>query len=349
MSAEQPMRQIAYAIYFLPGDDEMQLITGAAEQVDSLLEGVGLKSGFVFAPYEESEAYPKLLIRSQALIRGEECIKSSFAAMPLPENTGAALVPMDRAAYEGAVDQVVLDLTADADFSKAVIARTRQVTLAEDFSALQMLKQLKDKMPQAFCFLVITPQAGMWIGATPERLIEVKNGLGFTNALAGTLPAKGHFQWSEKEITEQQIVTDYIAGKLENEAQLSYKKGDVNTIVSGTVKHLKTIFEFNIGSDEDLTKVVDVLHPTPAVCGMPLAKAKAAIAKYESSSREYYTGYLGPIGIGDESYLFVNLRSMKVEKGQATLFVGAGITADSVPEKEWEETEVKAQTLLNVL
>lgn len=343
---------IAYAIYFLPGDEEMKLITGLAEEVSGLLEGDGLKSGFVFAPYEESDACPKILIRSQALICGEECILSTFgkndAHYNATENINAPLVT-SRVAYEKAVSGLIEELKRNDDFEKAVLARSQEIPLSENFSAMQMLKLLKQKMPQAFCFLVCTPQAGRWIGATPERLLEVQGSRAYTNALAGTLPADGTDEWSEKEKVEQQIVTDYIAENLEKVGIVDYKKSEVRTIKSGTVKHLKTSFEFTVKDASNIATIIDVLHPTPAVGGMPLAKAKAAIKKYEQAPRKYYTGYLGPLGIGEESHLFVNLRSMQVNADTATLYIGAGITEDSVPEKEWVETEVKAKTLLNVI
>lgn len=344
--------QIAYAIYFLPGDEEMKLITGVAEEVTSLMQGEQLKSGFVLAPYEVSPQYPKLLIRSRVLISGEECISQSFAQMGCAEITKLESCDSDamsQALYENAVEGLVAELKGGNQLKKAVLARTLEVKLPSDFSPLIMLKKMKAKMPNAFCFLVNTPQAGMWMGATPERLLEVDGKVAFTNALAGTLPVESEQDWSEKERVEQQIVTDYIAEQLDNVAVENYKKSDAETIVSGTVKHLRTSFEFEITNDENLEQVIEALHPTPAVCGMPLEAAKAAIEKYEYAPRKYYTGYLGPWGVGADSHLFVNLRSMQVGNEKAVLYVGAGITEDSVPDKEWEETEVKAQTLLRVI
>lgn len=344
--------QIAYALYFLPGDEEMKLITGMAEEVTSLLDAGVLKSGFVFAPYEASKEYPKLLIRSQVLISGEECISHSFSQIGgattarLEDDTS---VCMSQKIYEKAVGGLVDELKGSKDFKKAVLARALEAELPSDFSTLTLLKKMKAKMPNAFCFLVNTPQAGIWMGATPERLLEVNGEVAFTNALAGTLPADSDQDWSEKERVEQQIVTDYIAEQLDDVGVENYKKSDAETIVSGTVKHLRTSFEFELENAKNIESVIEALHPTPAVCGMPLEAAKAAIEKYEYAPRKYYTGYLGPWGVGADSHLFVNLRSMQVGKEKAVLYVGAGITEDSVPEKEWEETEVKAQTLLSVI
>jgi isochorismate synthase len=73
------------------------------------------------------------------------------------------------------------------------------------------------------------------------------------------------------------------------------------------------------------------------------------IRRTEAHSREYYTGFLGPVGLDDHMQLYVNLRCMKVLKDRLILYVGGGITHDSIAEDEWEETEIKADTLLSVL
>jgi isochorismate synthase len=99
-----------------------------------------------------------------------------------------------------------------------------------------------------------------------------------------------------------------------------------------------------------LTTIASALHPTPAVCGYPQKYAKEYILKNEAYSREFYTGFLGPVSATDKSAtLMVNLRCMKIEANTARLFVGGGITIVSDPEAEWQETQNKMQTMLQVL
>ena len=95
--------------------------------------------------------------------------------------------------------------------------------------------------------------------------------------------------------------------------------------------------------------MLDLLHPTSAVCGMPLEESKKFILANESHERSFYSGYLGPVNIQNETELFVNLRCAKVFKNKLRLFSGAGITDDSIPEKEWEETELKCNILAQKL
>jgi isochorismate synthase len=113
---------------------------------------------------------------------------------------------------------------------------------------------------------------------------------------------------------------------------------------------LKTEFKIERNlSFKDKAKMITALHPTPAVCGLPKLKALDLIKDVETHDREYYAGYWGPLEANGDFALYVNLRSMKIAENQLSLFVGGGIIADSLPQKEWEETQLKAQTLLSVI
>jgi isochorismate synthase len=121
--------------------------------------------------------------------------------------------------------------------------------------------------------------------------------------------------------------------------------------------HLRTdiiIDTIAINFSQLATVMLDLLHPTSAVCGMPKVPATEFILKNEGYDRDFFSGFLGPVNIQSsegqiESHIFVNLRTMKIEKNIATLYAGCGITADSNAEKEWNETEMKTQTLGSVI
>ena len=103
-----------------------------------------------------------------------------------------------------------------------------------------------------------------------------------------------------------------------------------------------------------MQEIVRLLHPTPAVCGFPKEEAKVFILENEQYDRRYYTGFLGELNQSDvngvlNSDLFVNLRSMEIEGSNANIYIGCGITKDSIPEKEWEESVNKSQTMKRVL
>ena len=98
-----------------------------------------------------------------------------------------------------------------------------------------------------------------------------------------------------------------------------------------------------------MAEFINKLQPTPAVCGLPKDRALDLIMKTEQHNREYYAGFCGPINYLHKTDLFVNLRCMKILKGQFALFVGGGLTAKSEPEKEWAETELKSETLKRII
>jgi isochorismate synthase len=116
--------------------------------------------------------------------------------------------------------------------------------------------------------------------------------------------------------------------------------------------HLKSEFEVDIKATNfpQLGSVMlQLLHPTAAVCGMPLEPSLKFLEEHEGYDRRFYAGYLGPVNVNQDIDLFVNLRCMQLAGSHALLYAGAGVTIDSVPENEWEETEMKLNTLLNVI
>jgi isochorismate synthase len=199
----------------------------------------------------------------------------------------------------------------------------------------------------------------IWLGASPEILVsQDENGMFKTVSLAGTQSAfdkDGNeirpidALWSHKEIEEQAFVGRYIINCLKKIRVREFLEEGPKTIKAGNLLHLNTSYtidtnEINFGNLSSI--MLDLLHPTPAVCGMPKEAAEGILGRIEDYNREFYSGYLGPVNIQNRSQLFVNIRTMKIENGQAFAFAGGGITEDSDPEKEWNETEIKLQTIL---
>ena len=178
-----------------------------------------------------------------------------------------------------------------------------------------------------------------------------------TMALAGTqrrpndLPLE-RVTWGRKETVEQDMVSAYVRGFFWDAGVTHVVESGPQTIAAGSVVHLQTLFRVELPEAERLAlanRVLDELHPTSAVCGMPKHQALAFILAHEGYDRSFYSGFLGPVHIQGESSLYVNLRCMQLGENAAHLYVGAGITADSQPQAEWRETELKAETMLAVL
>ncbi|MCG9881194.1 MAG: chorismate-binding protein [Bacteroidia bacterium] len=228
-------------------------------------------------------------------------------------------------------------------FKKVVLANTKTIEKT-GFEPISFFKKLAEYYPSAFVYCAFTPASGWWIGASPETLITSHQNQYTSIALAGTLPPNAQRSFNDKEIEEQHLVELFIEEKLK-EAKLSFLKNGPEAFATGHLTHLKTSYVF--GSNQNQEEILDLLkiiNPTPAVAGLPAEKALAFIKEYEGISREFYAGFIG-IKQQDNLQLFVNLRCLHWQKPHITLFAGAGITEDSDPKSEWEETQHKMNTL----
>ncbi len=344
---------MSFALYFLPDESEIDFVAGNLEAFDYDKIDNLPTNGFVFAPYKGSDKQLYFLIKEDYYAHGIDAVLKLRSQI----NTTVSLSvsqqespteDVSKEQFETIVKKAVEIIKSDNVLLKVVLSRSKTVTLPDDFDAVAMLYRMKKRMPRAFCYMIYTPQQGLWMGATPERLLLIEKGKAQTYALAGTLPANSDDAWTEKEKDEQQIVTDYIAERLTSIGVTDYEVDGQKEVVSGSVRHLRSVFNFSL-SENNVFTVIKILHPTPAICGMPQQLANEFIAENENYSRDYYSGFLGSLGVNGQTSVFVNLRCMKVKDEKAVLYVGAGITEGSIPEKEWQETETKALTLLKPL
>jgi isochorismate synthase len=242
-----------------------------------------------------------------------------------------------------------LNFLESGEADKVVISRTTVIERFSNLHLIQIYNALCKAYPHAFVYLAHMPPYGIWMGATPETLISCHDRECNTMALAGTRFAGSQVEWGEKEKEEQAIVSKFIHNKLVKHQVKNLNISDPFTKKAGQIEHLCTDFVFELPKHAKLAQIIDDLHPTPAVCGIPKETAIQLIGQFETHEGEYYTGFLGPVNLNGRTDLFVNLRCMKITPAHMILFSGGGITKDSVPEKEWEETELKTRTLLSVI
>lgn len=237
---------------------------------------------------------------------------------------------------------------------KIVTSRTLKKEIPNNFSLINTFYRMSKKYTDAFVYLISTNESGTWIGASPEILLKEENNTFYTMSLAGTqkyYPETpiDEYKWTNKEIEEQKIVTTYIEKVLINN-DLNYEETNPFNVKAGNVIHLRSDFKIkNINNYNKFNRLLKELHPTPAVCGLPKIDALSFIIENELHDRDFYTGFLGTINIDKKSHLRVNLRCMEFSKDSIILYLGCGINKDSNPEKEWFETEIKAETLLSVI
>lgn len=239
-----------------------------------------------------------------------------------------------------------LHAIAGNDFKKVVTARCATAKLPEQFDPIGIFNTCCKKYKSTFCSLVHLPGEGIWIGATPEILVEERGENLVTYSLAGTINAKTIAGFSSKEREEQQLVTDFIKKTLARFSK-TVNLSPVETIHAGKLTHLRNVFVVPKVVIEPV-KLAAALHPTPAVGGLPRKSALAFISENEKLDREYYSGYLGPIHHQGNTSLWVNLRCVKVTN-QIIFYAGCGITQGSNPESEWQETENKMEVMRAVI
>jgi isochorismate synthase len=239
-----------------------------------------------------------------------------------------------------------LNSIQEKELSKAVLSRIKQVDFDEK-QTFAIFEALLSEYPSAFVYLISSEKVGTWIGATPEILLKSDGEICQTTSLAGTKQSDDSSDWGQKEINEQQFVTDFILEKLKGTKMKNVVSNTPYSSQAGPVKHLKTDITFE-SNGISIFNFLNVLHPTPAVSGLPQKDAIDLISITEKHTRELYTGIIG-VCSPMKNRFYVNLRCCQIQKDSAFLYVGGGFTKDSIIQLEWQETENKSKTLLNIL
>jgi isochorismate synthase len=377
----------AVALWRLPRQTDKQLIVNLeASQPTTKINFEDLPMGFAVSPFLNPDGNDTLFIEAHLYFRfdaaGEltqqthqypvihperitfERIVADYVPRPksdihLPTATSDEV---EQNNYQNSVRQAVAAIEAGL-IQKVVLSRRKVIALQSNFEVITAFEKLCEAYPNAFVSAVYLPAFNeIWLGASPETLVSLDaEGIFKTVSLAGTqsaLDSNGQqipvrdAVWTHKEIEEQAFVSRYIIDCLKKIRVREFVEEGPKTVIAGNLMHLRTDYSIDsqaIHFPELGSVMLELLHPTSAVCGMPKNAAQAFILANEHYDRTFYSGFLGPVNVENASALFVNLRCMKIENHTATLYAGAGITEDSIAEKEWQETELKCQTLLRVL
>jgi isochorismate synthase len=334
-------KNLPFALYKKPGASFMTAVLQSDRTLHTKLDFK--QPGFVMAPYAPDGA-PLVFLRPDFLYQCKYKPQQEPLKLSEPQsNIIGREIHLD-------LVREAKDLIGGSEVGKVVVSRRFSVPFNAD--ALSLAFGMMQAYPDAFGYLFHHPESGTWIGATPELLLKAYSGVGEAMALAGTrsaAPTEKKHEWTSKERHEQQVVTDFIQHQMQS-MDLRPEAGPVQNIRAGKLWHLGTTIKTSLPADKAATLLRN-LHPTPAVCGIPREKASSFIRENENYNREYYTGYLGEVGLDqpDGFEVFVNLRCMQVRNGRAFIYVGGGITADSIAEAEWEETQQKSTTMLSLL
>jgi isochorismate synthase len=351
--------KLIFAAYRLPGQTEINIVIQNDRELYELEDIAELtyRKGFLVAPFYAGSGEKTYLIRPDIHFRNEA---SKEQLQKLKELTASFINGTEYIGPEETTREVLIHQVEEAvntikkgEFQKAVLSRIK-IVKGEYISRLSKIFQLlSDSYSNSFVYL-FRIKDHCWIGATPEPFICSSGDELTTVSLAGTRPFKSSNleinNWNHKELKEQENVTNYIENVLGQFKISTFNIKGPYVKKAGHLLHLRTDFTFPLQSlGSNLYAFIAALHPTSAICGMPLEKTREFILNTEKHNREYYAGLVGPVGIDQHLQLFVNLRCMKVYPHQLVLYTGGGITADSVPKDEWEETEIKTETLMSVV
>jgi isochorismate synthase len=352
---------LPFAVYCKPNSFDVKAILQRDDTLYKIEDYT--ESGFVFAPFD--------FRKDAVLMPYAKCSIHTLDENVYLEDKGVPKyteILYDESHFINLVEKGLKGITRE-EFKKVVLSR-KEIVKFDSFDVIQSFKILLNIYSRAFVYCWFHPKVGLWLGATPEMLMHVKGDRFSTMALAGTQLYEGTLdvKWQNKEIHEQEYVIDFITESIKS-IVTDISVSETETVRAGNVLHIKSDINGTLvqGSD-NFRKLLMAIHPTPAVCGIPKLDTMQFILDNEGYNREFYTGFMGELhkeiklglrGSSDdnvshnidarESHLFVNLRCMQVKPKEAYVYIGCGITEESDPKEEWQETVNKAKTIKKVI
>lgn len=311
-------------MYRFPSE-EVVIKRGDFRQYSSLEE---IKEGFILKPFDEDLFF---------LFEENEQDERDFYVSNLPTVTS-------KEAYFKYANFACEDLRT-GKLQKVVLSRIKSIEFELSF-AVEAFYALESTYPNALVYLLSSPLTGTWIGATPEILIKRNNNKVKIASLAGTKKSSDTSDWRSKEYHEQQLVTDFISEMLDGINLHNLNINGPLELNAGPVKHLYS--EITLETEVTTPVLINKMHPTPAVAGLPKKNAIDFIHGNETHDRFLYSGVIGFYS-EKSTNLYVNLRCAQLAEDKAFLYVGGGLTNESNVEEEWDETENKARTLEKIL
>ncbi len=260
----------------------------------------------------------------------------------------------DRAGWTAAVEEALARI-GDGRLAKVVLAREVTVDLHRPLDVATVVGKLRREQPACFTYA-----AGAFVGASPEMLARRRGLDVVSRPMAGTVAQGGSasddrrlvaaMAASAKEQTEHRLVVDDVRARLSLIADRAPESRGPEVVRLSTVAHLATTVGCRLRDPAtSALEVAALLHPTPAVAGVPGPAAMAAIAELEGFERGLYAGPVGWVDARGDGDWAVALRSATLDGTRARLVAGAGIVAGSDPDAEWDETEAKLAAMRSAL
>lgn len=275
-----------------------------------------------------------------------------------PRPTVLKRVEIDENKWLQGVAQTVDKLKEEPTLKKVVLARRLVVVSGQVLQPEQAWLQSRRVNAETYHILLKT-KAGAFISSTPERLLKVIGQSFETASIAGTI-ARGDdvktdrqlaetLLHDEKNRQEQRYVTDEIVAVLQRQNAQVAGNLEPHVLKNRRVQHLYTPIKGVLKKGTSVFNLLQQLHPTPALGGVPKKQALAIIRQVEGVPRGFFGAPIGYLNFQHAGEFAVGIRSAALKETTATLFAGAGIVADSVPEAELLETRLKFKPMLQSL
>jgi menaquinone-specific isochorismate synthase len=255
--------------------------------------------------------------------------------------------------------EAILEQIHQGNLEKLVLAETLDVTTAAPLPRFTTLNKLRSRYADCQIFSIQDGQGQGFIGASPERLLQVQERWLTADALAGSAPRGRTLQedaWlgqqllaSTKDIHEHQVVLAFIQKRLQQFGIEPQSTSPAHLFQLPNIQHLRTLISAKLPKSLPVLEVLAALHPTPAVAGTPQGRVEQYLQGYEPFDRHLYAAPLGWVDYRGNGHFTVGIRSALVQGNHLRLYAGAGIVAGSNPHKEWAEVRLKLQTLLQAL
>jgi menaquinone-specific isochorismate synthase len=261
---------------------------------------------------------------------------------------------LDRPGYVDAVEKALVHLRS-GELSKVVLARSMVGRLPTGADLRVLLAELATGYPGTWIFAV----DGL-IGASPETLVTAHRGTVTARVLAGSAPrgadalsdeeSAAALATSPKDLDEHQYAIQSLLTSLRPHSHNVTTSDQPFTLKLPNLWHLASDVEGELTDGSSSLDLIAALHPTAAVAGTPTDRALALIDELEPADRGRYAGPVGWVGADGDGEWAIALRSAQVEEDDTiSAWAGAGIVADSEPEKELAETRMKFRPIIDAL
>ena len=325
------------------------------------LEGEGsgdawLRARTLVSSPSPEDVFVRLKHRAEAL-RAELTALGEASPRPGRRVAGRA-TPTDRMNWEEAVRESLRAIRRGS-ITKAVLARTLEVELDGAIDPVDVVNHLWETNRGSYAFLFEPVPGSALVGAAPETVATLRDGVFHATAVAGSIrrgqtpreqaELAARLLASDKDRAEQRIALDDMVARLETVAHQIRTDPQPHVLTLQRIQHLETEIRASVPADVGILDLLRLLHPTPAVCGLPRDAAMAFLADEEPFERGWYAG---PVGLFDAegNGIFVPALRTGIATGSGwRLFAGAGIVDGSVPALEWEETVIKFEPMLEAL